>query len=116
MKIKTIELEGAALDWAVWEAISHLPPEKSLAPGCDVNSKDFFWNPSSNWFQLGPLAEKYVLTINNAGASGFSKHALWHVAVFDKRAHGPTISVAICRAIVFAKIGDTVDVPEELLS
>ncbi|MDX1466095.1 MAG: phage protein NinX family protein, partial [Halomonas sp.] len=67
MRIKTSELEGKALDWAVAEAINL--PERDIMNGVvvfmswfDVNKcragDDFC--PSTDWSQGGPLFEKYI--------------------------------------------------------
>ena len=110
-KIKTSELQGAALDWAVAEAVGlsvtrelngwHQVEEGSICLGwVGVN-----YRPSTNWSQGGPLIERHEVEIE-AGP--------WSACCGIKTMHGDTILEAACRAIVAAKLGDEVDVPEEL--
>ena len=95
-KIKTSELQGAALDWAVAKAV-----------GVDVSSTTIpIYRPSTNWMHLGPLIERHEVEIE-AGP--------WSACCGIKTMHGDTILEAACRAIVAAKLGNEVDVPEELV-
>jgi hypothetical protein len=110
MKIKTSELTGAALDWAVAK--------------CEgiyfENLEDFEMyagDYSTDWAQGGPIIEqikgflfKHWLESNREGQC----QAEIHNYDGDWIAFGPTPLIAAMRCYVASKLGDTVDVPEEL--
>ena len=127
--IKTSELEGAALDWAVAIAVGHedvrVDDDKNVMvvhqdhhlPGL----VDFIWfDASTNWSQGGPLIERYCMPLDYNSNSD-----MWAASVRMGRLansssgwvfmSAPTPLIAACRAIVAAKLGDVVDVPEELV-
>lgn len=87
-KIKTAELTGKALDWAVGVAVGEA---HDVTPEGFIKCHNFrFWRPTKNWYQCGPFLDKMG----------------WE--------YGPDIETA-CRAIVSARLGETVDVPEVLV-
>lgn len=102
--MKTSELRGSALDWAValcecGDAWRHE----------DVDPHFY----STDWSQGGPIIEREIAKIER-----FSD-ALWEATAFTKNAqdfvqNGPTPLVAAMRAYVASKLGDEVDVPAEL--
>lgn len=93
MKIKTSELSGAALDWAVAKCEGH-----------GIGALDDPWfAPSTNWSHGGPIIEREkmgVFPTHGGWASGFQS--------------GPTPLIAAMRRYVASQLGDEVDVPEEL--
>lgn len=96
MKIKTSELQGAALDWAVAkceEAIPHLG-----------------YRPSDNWEQGGPIIEREKISAK------FSLDGRVYADPIDRFGHweGPTPLIAAMRCYVASKLGDEVEVPDEL--
>lgn len=119
VKVKTAELEGAALDYAVACCLEECEVHDlygiymvgEVDPG--VNFK-----PSTDWSQGGPLIEKYGLSIG--GSFQGVIHACVSVESLPKNSvvssqTGPTHLIAACRAIVAAKLGDVVDVPGDLV-
>lgn len=114
MKIKTSELEGAALDWAVAIAIGC----RAVASGYGLcwHSGDTkvsatnAWKPSTDWIQGGPLIEAYKLTLRtDEPSASFMQGGVCCGYM------GRTVLIAACRAIVASKLGDAVDVPEGLV-
>lgn len=118
--VRTSELIGAALDWAVAKAQG---VEIDL-PGSDVVWAKYAgaYSPSTDWSQGGPLLDQHCkgFGLIQDGKSltwrafGYSRH------VFDserlqRMASGPSILVTACRAIVAANLGDEVQIPAELL-
>lgn len=118
MEIKTSELSGARLDWAVAMAIC---PESFKSDKLDSNGL-YPWctgwlgngSPSTNWCQGGPLIEWNLVTIEWAAVG----RGDWHAYIREDEEHpgfyGPAPLVAAMRAIVAYKLGDTVTVPDEL--
>ena len=111
MKMKTSELEGAALDWAVAKCdgidIWREPDGIYLCEGGEVS---FRYRPSTKWSQGGPIIEREGIELL-CESLGFR----W-VAIPQKGPEwrGPTPLIAAMRCFVASKLGDEVDVPEEL--
>lgn len=116
MIIRTQDLTGSALDWAVAKAVC---PE-SLKNSCNLNgfpywSEGWLWNgsPSTDWNQCGQLIDRHKVDMHFAGyawmaqAETLSKES--HLACY-----GDTPLIAICRAIVACELGESVDIPDEL--
>lgn len=100
--LRTGELTGAALDWAVATS------EKwrlDLVP-------DGSYTPSTNWAQGGPIIEREKITVQPVILpDGWMARNQKDNGVYE----GPTPLIAAMRCYVASKLGDTVDVPEELL-
>jgi len=106
IEVKTENLAGLALDWAVAQ-IENFPVQYSRRLGLHcasvlrVSAEPSFvrmggrYSPSTYWSQGGPLIEKYKPDI-----------------VY----HSETVLIAACRAIVAGKLGDTIAIPAELLA
>jgi hypothetical protein len=104
MKIKISELTGPALDWAVAE--------------CEGNKYSKLthllelWEPSTDWAQGGPIIERENIDLAYHGGNG------WRAAQVYRHnpatSYGPTPLIAAMRCYVASKLGDEVDVPEEL--
>lgn len=119
MKIKTSELTGAALDWAV--AKCEVTPVKRHNTGAMylidtpwVDKTRVKWiaeySPSRHWAQGGPIIEREGITIQRVS------DALWDA--FISRVHhadGPTPLIAAMRCYVASKLGDEVEIPDELV-
>lgn len=75
------------------------------------------WSPSTDWSQGGPLIEKSYVTVGSD--EGSNRLMYWAYAGFASDGFpcmtGETHLVATCRAIVAAKLGDTVSIPAELI-
>lgn len=114
MKIKTSELTGAALDWAVakCEGLIH-PALPSMLDGGSkflgvwLSTEDVRY--STNWTQAGPIIEREEIDLMK-----FNR-ALWQAAYKGKLMKGPTPLIAAMRCYVASKIGNEVDIPNELI-
>lgn len=142
--VKTSELSGRALDWAVAQAVGGyelipVPPDADgenegvvLAPvGCLERGYtfppkgrlriDFFVKQySGDWSESGNLVEKYSIELVNEliPDEQWGGRMVWSAScnyVQDGYEDGDTPCIAICRAVVAVKIGQEVSVPEELL-
>lgn len=126
MKIKTSELTGPALDWAVAqvEGATNLRYDTIASWWFKLNGKDRTlssgwsaaqsFNPSTDWAQGGPLSEREgISTRHLIGWEGWGK---WDAK--DPRENhlhfGPTPLIAAMRCYVASKLGDEIDIPEEL--
>lgn len=114
--MKTSELIGHALDWAVAKCEG--------APKEWRDNGPFFWDgvacirefghdirftPSTNWSQGGPIIERERLIIEPWGVSQ------WAASVGRMNlSYGPTPLIAAMRCYVASKLGDEVDIPNEL--
>jgi len=123
VEVKTADLIGRALDWAVAEVIQKPVAIIGGVVMLQNSSGDFVreFSPSTNWSQCGPLIEKYGLgiakfyePIDGPIDVGYEWAALWRDD--SARMDGPTPLIAACRAIVAHDIGDTVMVPAELIN
>ena len=109
MKVKTSELQGKALDWAVMQ--------------CEEFVEDVF-EPSEYWGDGGPIIERERITLEHLHGAGDTGADVW-VAMLtceDKKfggvecfeEQGPTALVAAMRCYVASKLGDEVEVPDEI--
>ena len=114
MGMKTNELTGAALDWAV----------NQIEECCDDPSTPFF---STDWAQGGPIIERekigfwWATHFKDDDGVEYGNH--WYAEMgctadnADKPydiATGPTPLIAAMRCYVASKLGDNIDIPEEL--
>jgi hypothetical protein len=124
MKIKTSELTGAALDWAVakCEGVSfvHGDCEYELdgrvfqRGGCSVERRY-----STDWAQGGPIIERKEIGISrnapcSKGREWEARPSITAKGAGGRWGYGPTPLIAAMRCHVASELGDEVDVPEEL--
>lgn len=114
--IKTSELTGAALDWAVGKCEDEFFGVSYLA-NRGMKGLD---SPSTDWVQGGPIIEKTCASvffdIKDATYGGHPNEP-WFSEMDDIGGmwHGPTPLIATMRCYVASKFGDEVEIPEELL-
>ena len=122
--MRTSELQGAALDWAVatiegytelhrmenrWDHEPHLamhPPRREYGV-VEMWQLGF----STDWAAAGPIIEREKITLEWTGFTfgdwmGYIRHG--------EESFGPTPLIAAMRCYVAAHLGDEVEVPEEL--
>ena len=114
MKVKTSELSGAALDWAVAKcegiAVRSTNNGEDLIRNDKVNSD--WWYPSENWAQGGPIIAHEEIEVGPDFGSGW-KAKVWQ-GDDPQNLYGPTPLIAAMRCYVASKLGAEVEVPEEL--
>ncbi len=113
MKIKTSELTGVALDWAVAKAQGKRP---SLFIYQQTGALAKEHNYSSDWSQGGPIIDRAVVSLGTE--EGAWRALCWGMDGPNRELYsmrGPTALIAAMRCYVASKLGDTVDVPEELV-
>jgi|694.fasta_scaffold53808_6 hypothetical protein len=123
--MKTNELTGAALDWAVakCEGGTGLWHDTVATYWVKLDGKDRALSkgwaqsylPSTDWSQGGPIIEreKLCLDIDSAGV-----WLAWTKQNYDDEPRhmvsGPTPLIAAMRCYVASKLGDNVEIPTEL--
>ena len=120
MKIKTADLIGPTLDWAV--AVVEGLTEENAWTTIEIfkaaRAGGLYWY-STDWSQGGPLVEreKLELRCNDDGWQAFCFGFPVAKAHSGRRvwASGPTPLIAAMRTLVAGKFGDEVDVPDELM-
>ena len=118
--MKTQDLIGAQLDWAVAKADENLHPKGdvrllagrvSTIEGGDWETPDRWrkYSPSTNWAQGGPIVEREGITLR-CGLHGWDAE----LEEFDAISHGPTALIAAMRCFCCSKLGSEIEVPGEL--
>jgi hypothetical protein len=110
MKMKTNELSGTALDWAVAKAQGYGLSTLDLIYDIKEYAK---YKPSSDWSFGGPIIEREQMNFKWVGATDCRASIDWLDEDFFE-AFGPTPLIAAMRCYVASKLGAEVDVPEEL--
>lgn len=124
--MKTSELIGPALDWAVAQAADYLRAGSSgygvVIPGVlpVVVLPMRAWKPSERWAQGGPFIEQEKICLTRPRWDGqWTALLVYEDRSFDGVASvefdAPTPLIAAMRCYVQSRLGDEVDVPEELL-
>jgi hypothetical protein len=105
--MKTSELIGNALDWAV-DTAEFGKREAAFALDHSYARRSC----SANWAQGGPIIEREKIELYFAEVAG-----QWAALIPGKqrRLLGPTPLIAAMRCYVASKLGDEIDIPEELL-
>ena len=124
MKIKTSELVGAHLDVAV----AMCEPYEKVSRGrlgsvyCWDNwGRPIDFAPSTDWSIGGPILHREKIATETEHGDPWRARFGRARITFDGRAHhyhhaeGPTPLIAAMRCFVASKLGDEVDIPEELL-
>ncbi len=117
MKMKTADLTGPALAYA----IAQFTPDLMQIGVCfyirDAEGERVLFDPAGNWSQGGPIIERERIVIKTSYVPDSNWVAF--LAVPDLLAHfpasGPTPLIAAMRCYVASKLGDEVEVPNELI-
>lgn len=148
-KLKTAELIGAALDYAVAKVMvaSGVFTEDAYefgtgrpyfnvkaAPclwGCGEQKANWLdletgnpqvhhgpggtYSPSTNWQHGGPLVDQFNIDIEHQDHGHVVASIYTPRGQYDVDYSGPDALTAVCRAVVAAKFGVEVEIPDELL-
>jgi len=133
MNMKTIELTGLALDWAVAKCEGYTglhkiagrrPHEPQLGiwpPRKEYGVMDLWeLSYSTDWAQGGPIIEREEIGIKrnspcSDGRQWEASPSITAKGAGGKWGYGPTPLVAAMRCYVASKLGDDIDIPEELV-
>jgi len=138
MKIKVSEAEGVVLDWLVAKAqgisdqtITFAASQRTTNRFAFVDAEgrtttcsnavalfdmaggagNMYYSPPTNWSQGGPIIEREMITVGPAEHEGFMAWGWPKAAGY----WGDSPLIAAMRCYVISKLGDEVDVPDELL-
>lgn len=103
MKIKTSELTGAALDWAV----AKCEGVDGLFEAYEVGRHHY----STYWAQGGPIIEREKIATDWSGENDWCASCDTNPTRIFSAA---TPLIAAMRCYVASKLGDTVEIPDEL--
>ena len=111
--MKTNELIGAALDWAVAQCEGF---DWYIAEGVVYEERgevSATFEPSVRWAHAGPIIEREMISLNAHEPDDVE----WVAREYwgDDGMTGPTPLIAAMRCYVMNNMGTVVDVPEELL-
>jgi hypothetical protein len=112
--MKVSELQGAALDWAVAKCI-YEPDDVVICDGRVFAYDDATngFNPSTDWAQGGPIIEREGISVATDDVEpwcGFIEDDETNTLFFS----GPTPLIAAMRCYVASKMGDEIELPEEV--
>lgn len=127
--IETANLEGLALDWAVAQAEGvRLDPEPRVFKGVPCVMHETYravpykpYRPSTDWNQAGKLVDAHIKRMGDCAEPVNGWDAIpegkqcFAMAHNNEFATGATKRIAVCRAVVLAKLGATVEIPAELM-
>jgi hypothetical protein len=128
--MKTAELTKAALDWAVAKCKGELDEqdyylhESTGAFMLERGEVSWAYSPSTNWSQGGPIIEHEDISFRKYHKPNSSGHGKYYAKVCRESGEkiwwtkrdmtGPTPLIAAMRCYVASKLGDEVEIPEEL--
>jgi hypothetical protein len=128
MKVKTQDLIGSALDWAVAKAEGATDSWREDGPflwngiPCVRNSgHDINYTPSTNGSVVMDFVFREVISIGGGGKENqgiwdaYKREFLFETDGRDCYMTGPTPLIAVCRCYVASKLGLEVEIPDELL-
>ena len=108
--MKTSELSGAALDWAVAKCEGFGDSPRSMEIFIYQQSRGMGYCYSTDWSRGGPIIEREMIELVP------QTPALWDAMYKGQHIpnDGPTPLIAAMRCYVASKLGDEVELPEEL--
>lgn len=128
IEVKTADLAGEALGLAVGTAegleLILAPPEYGnpwrvfARYRASATEHDKRYNPWEDWALGGSIIDRFRVDLSSPPVIDTNNEIGWQARPDDGRTFwhsGGTALIAVCRAVVAAKLRDTVQVPKELL-
>jgi hypothetical protein len=108
--MKTAQLKGYLLNWAVGkcEGLS-IDSDWDWDRLCFFDEFNVDFEPTDNWMQAGKIIERERICLIDQGGD------YWQAVCGWKEVFGDTPLIAAMRCYVASKLGDEVEVPDELL-
>lgn len=109
LTMKTAELTGAALDWAVskCEGRTWIHADNFLAYYEDEGEMHY----STDWAQGGPIIERECIGVGFGVGINSDQ---WEAGYITPTETGATPLIAAMRCYVASKLGDEIEIPKEL--
>lgn len=112
-RIKTADLVGAQLDWAVAKAMKPGTKPEIIGSSCFRPGYKLPFCPSKNWQHGGPIIDRERISLSPSirliqGDAGYWIANMREAAGVES---GPTPLIAAMRAFVASKLGGEVEVP-----
>ena len=109
MKVEVMDLQGAALDWAVAKAEGLIDdPKGSLHQATLSEIEAWHYHPSQSWYQGGFIIEKEKIELYFAPAL-----SMWSATYDGNVRYGDTALIAAMRAYVAGEFGDEIEIPAQ---
>ena len=108
MKLKTSELTGVALDWAVAKCVGWNQTERWMEIFMSQHAKKCGYNYSLHWDLAGQIIERECINLWREDRGN------WCASKDGDDFWADTPLVATMRCYVASKLGDEVEVPDEL--
>ena len=117
--MKTSELTGATLDWAVAKCMGHTEVITDFGAYIRIKTRptgSLTFCPSTDWSVAGPIIEQekigfWAYQLDEEG----NESPGWYAEKFEGYCQtGPTPLIAAMRCYVASKLGDEVELPEGL--
>ena len=123
MKIKTAELKGSALNWAVAKSEGHIDnPDSWLYQAKETDTEHYY--PSTSWSIAGPIIEREKYTISFSNSDWYkgwlaatqlpSSYIDDELGYISDCLSGATPLEAAMRLFVTRKLGEEVEIPGEI--
>ena len=101
--MKTSELTGAALDWAVTKC-------QGYSHDIEPTGEWGLWGWATDWAQGGAIIEREISRLEDLGAD------VWEASGYGHTQYGTTPLIAAMRCYVASRLGDEVELPRGLLN
>lgn len=118
MKVKVSEATNIQLDWLVWNCVGGASAYPKTAEGSAFlklwkgNSAKYI-HPTTDWAQGGPVIERGKISIK-AQQPDWTAYITICDGLTDRVLRGPTPLIAAMRCYVASRLGEEVEIPEEL--
>lgn len=116
--VKVSGLSGAALDWAVAKCQGCHPKRLEDVEMWKHARQQGAFRYCTEWSQGGPIIEREWID-PTPWPNESREDMRWHCQQYDSGGdcaqYGPTLLIAAMRCYVASKLGDTVEIPVELL-
>lgn len=110
--MKTSELTGAALNWAVAKCLGYEDRHFCSHDKHFRDEDDYWFSPVDDWAQAGPIIEREKIQLEYRVGVHWTATRVEGSAVCEVT--GPTQLIAAMRCYVKSQFGDEIETPEEL--
>lgn len=115
MKMKTSNLSGAALDWAVAKAnslkIYQVWPDEIRV----IDGRNWIvYSPSTDWMQGGPIIENHPMQVGSSPEHSDGTFVAYSQNGVNCKMYGSTFLIAAMRCFCVSRLGEEVEVPNEI--